>query len=259
MVRYVPVAKLDVLRDRAAIPPARWRARLVFATMARRGSYFDPERNAAVYDTGPLPPPPAGSWVHDEWMPEYVELSTVSAEERLNTLITSSAIPLFFPTFVRQRGVFCDGGLVDNVPVLPLVTTAHCDIIIVVSLDRGENRNFDRLCKRLDGLWTKLEIDAAKPDSASPLEQQWDHASEIRSSFYTEESIKRRPSTLLKQIQLVYVVPKKRLKGLLTFTLDSIRELERSGYEDARSTCTAEFESALAKIPDLKPSETRTP
>jgi hypothetical protein len=56
----------------------------------------------------------------------------------------------------------------------------------------------------------------------------------------------------LKQIQLVYVVPKKRLKGLLTFTLDSIRELDRSGFEDARSTFPAEFESALAKIPDLE-------
>ena len=158
MVRYVPVAKLDVLRDRAAIPPARWRARLVFATMARRGSYFDPERNAAVYDTGPLPPPPAGSWVHDEWMPEYVELSTVSAEERLNTLITSSAIPLFFPTFVRQRGVFCDGGLVDNVPVLPLVTTAHCDIIIVVSLDRGTqaDKHGQTECKKKVGSLGKV-------------------------------------------------------------------------------------------------------
>lgn len=226
---------LAVLRERVTIPPTRWRARHVFATMARRGSYFDPKRSAAMYDTGPVPPPPDGSWVHDEWMPRYVELGSINADERLKTLITSSAIPLVFPTFIRQGDVFCDGGLVDNVPVLPLVTTAPCDLIIVVSLDRDENCTFNRLCKRLDGLWTKLEIDAAKPDSESPLESQWDRASEIRSSFYTEESIKRRPSTLLKQIQMVYVIPKRRLKGLLNFALDSFHDLERLGYDDARS------------------------
>jgi hypothetical protein len=127
-----------------------------------------------------------------------------------------------------------------------------------VSLDRDENCTFNRLCKRLDGLWTKLEIDAAKPDSESPLESQWDRASKIRSSFYTEESMKRRPSTLLKQIKMVYVIPRRRLKGLLNFALDSFHDLERLGYDDARSTFPEQFESAVAQVADLKPSETQT-
>jgi hypothetical protein len=101
-------------------------------------------------------------------------------------------------------------------------------------------------------LWTKLEINAAAPRSES-RENQWECAEEIRRSFDTEQSIRRRPSTLLKQIRLVYVVPKKKLKGVLSFPLNSICELEQLGYEDARSTFPEQFDIAFAQISELKP------
>ena len=82
---------------------------------------------------------------------------------------------------------------------------------------------------------------------------QWDRASEIRMSFYSDESMKRRPSTLLKHIPLIYVIPQKRLKGLRNFALNSFCDKERLGYDDARLLFPKQFEQALTKIRDVKP------
>lgn len=66
--------------------------------------------------------------------PEYISLSEVDAHDAKQLLLASSAMPYVYPPELIHDKVYRDGGLSDNVPVLPM-TTVGADKLIVVKLE----------------------------------------------------------------------------------------------------------------------------
>ena len=66
--------------------------------------------------------------------PEYISLSEVDARDAKQLLLASSAMPYVYPPELIHDKVYRDGGLSDNVPVLPM-TTVGADKLIVVKLE----------------------------------------------------------------------------------------------------------------------------
>ena len=66
--------------------------------------------------------------------PEYISLSEVDAHDAKQLLLASSAMPYVYPPELIHDKVYRDGGLSDNVPVLPM-TTIGADKLIVVKLE----------------------------------------------------------------------------------------------------------------------------
>ncbi len=66
--------------------------------------------------------------------PEYISLNEVDAHDARQLLLASSAMPYVYPPELIHDKVYRDGGLSDNVPVLPM-TTVGADKLIVVKLE----------------------------------------------------------------------------------------------------------------------------
>ena len=74
--------------------------------------------------------------------PEYISLSEVDAHDAKQLLLASSAMPYVYPPEFIHDKVYRDGGLSDNVPVLPM-TTVGADKLIVVKLEPDDKVNTD--------------------------------------------------------------------------------------------------------------------
>lgn len=72
--------------------------------------------------------------------PEYISLSEVDAHDAKQLLLASSAMPYVYPPELIHDKVYRDGGLSDNVPVLPM-TTVGADKLIVVKLEPDDRVN----------------------------------------------------------------------------------------------------------------------
>jgi predicted acylesterase/phospholipase RssA len=238
-----------VLVELLSISSDRWRTEFLFATVGRKGTYFDPDRNASIYGE-PVSPDPYGKWVNDEWVPEYKNLGALPITEKLKALLLSSAIPYAFSNTSGADGIRCDGGFVDNVPILPCIAQAHCNVIVVVPLDAEYDRKMALL--DLEKLWWKTEIVARAPDDDLFPDQLFEIASDLRASKYREEVQKRNPTNKINEIGFVYVVPHASLgEGLdatLDFTPPTMSRLQKMGYEDAKSQIPRQFQSAIKKI-----------
>lgn len=64
---------------------------------------------------------------------KYFQLNTFSPDRIKSILLASSAIPLIYNPVQIDGKFYVDGGIVDNVPILPIYRLG-CDIIIVVHL-----------------------------------------------------------------------------------------------------------------------------
>lgn len=74
--------------------------------------------------------------------PEYISLSEVDAHDAKQFLLASSAMPYVYPPELIHDKVYRDGGLSDNVPVLPM-TSVGADKLIVVKLEPDDKVNTD--------------------------------------------------------------------------------------------------------------------
>ena len=74
--------------------------------------------------------------------PEYISLSEVDSHDAKQLLLASSAMPYVYPPELIHDKVYRDGGLSDNVPVLPM-TTVGADKLIVVKLEPDDKVNTD--------------------------------------------------------------------------------------------------------------------
>lgn len=65
----------------------------------------------------------------------YLPLQELTETECHKAVVASCAIPIIFPAVSSRNRKYYDGGVFDNIPVLPLID-AGCDEIIVVHLNR---------------------------------------------------------------------------------------------------------------------------
>lgn len=67
---------------------------------------------------------------------EYFRLNGISPDRLVQILLATSAIPLVFEDVEIDGKKYCDGGVVDNVPIRP-VYEEGCDVVVVVQLDHA--------------------------------------------------------------------------------------------------------------------------
>lgn len=68
-------------------------------------------------------------------MVQYIKLSEQTEADVVKCIVASCSIPIVFPAVAMADKQFYDGGLYDNVPVLPLIESG-CNKIIVIHLQR---------------------------------------------------------------------------------------------------------------------------
>lgn len=71
---------------------------------------------------------------------EYVCLAEVDTSDAKQLLLASSAMPYIYPPEIIHGRVYRDGGLADNVPIMP-ITNVGADKLIVVKLDPNNKIN----------------------------------------------------------------------------------------------------------------------
>jgi NTE family protein len=62
----------------------------------------------------------------------YLPLQNLDQETCLEVVKASCSIPVVFPAVVKDNKKYYDGGLFDNMPVLPLIETGCTEIYVVV-------------------------------------------------------------------------------------------------------------------------------
>jgi len=78
----------------------------------------------------------------DETKAEYVKLNDKSKDEAVKTILATSALPIIYSK-VNINGVeYQDGGVADNLPVLPLYLEGYRDMIVV---GLSENLRIDKM------------------------------------------------------------------------------------------------------------------
>lgn len=68
---------------------------------------------------------------------EYIELNKLEPDKIIQYLLASSAIPVVYPPVMMDGKKYIDGGMVDNVPIRPLIEDAECKELIVVKLSKS--------------------------------------------------------------------------------------------------------------------------
>jgi hypothetical protein len=121
---------------------------------------FDPDKPQYIHPTASGP----RLYPHDtnitvvkdtSWIPRYFRLNEFSKEERVKALLASAALPFGIVPRVTLRGEnHVDGGMIDNVPIYPLIDLAPCDEIVVIQLSpkRGGDSEYRRNWQRIDRL-----------------------------------------------------------------------------------------------------------
>lgn len=243
---------LSELKSRVNLEAMRSRVESVLVTIAAGKTFFDPltnslrpipasaqerpgARHSLRFERDPNTP---GS--RKAWVPVYRNLSEdgVSSEEALEVLRLTSAIPFVFSIGLTvAEEVVVDGGLADNMPILPLLLM-QLDYIIVVALDENAPRTISKLQKCVTTTW----------EQSWPA---WIEADRVLEIFKTrmnggdyESHIPRCPQ--IRSGQVIMVIPEKPLPTcnvpflrFLTGTLNLRRETRQrwltQGYEESKN------------------------
>lgn len=127
---------LKIIHDKLLFPRSNG-TQLLFATLAENHLVVDPF--VPNYKQSKNPQMMEYDTVHPDyrigWYPSYVDLCQLdSVDEALEVLRRTSAIPFFLESGITKGGdVVVDGGIVDNMPILPVLESG-VDYVIVVWL-----------------------------------------------------------------------------------------------------------------------------
>lgn len=141
---------ISELGERLNLNSLKQKVSSLFITLARGRTYLDPfvpsirlykNPNSNPYDLGDAMgdtenAPYFEPGLSTEWVPEYHNLCEIeNKHEAIHMLRLTSAIPFFFRTSTSPaEEIIADGGLIDNMPLGPILHT-DVDHIIVIGLD----------------------------------------------------------------------------------------------------------------------------
>lgn len=163
----------------------------VVATLARHNVYWDPYKvhpldqrylyssidetcHLMTYDSAWRHAEPLG-----EWVPQYINLK--ETPDPAWALRASSAIPFAFRAILRKRedlfgkkyDVYVDGGVVDNLPLLPAVEEKP-DFIIVIALNADDTLEEKSIKQGLQETWRKSFFSRKENDEiADKMRKEW--------------------------------------------------------------------------------------
>ena len=162
------------------------------------------------------------------FIPNYLCLSDFEHDDLVNALMATAALPLGLVQAVEFKGSkYVDGGIVDNRPVLPLVSWRECDALVVICLrpvlgvereaEKDQWRKLQRLIDLSTYNWDPKQYQRSMAKNDPPIRvphRQPEHWPEI---FYLA------PSTELGNF----------LSGTLNFTEPYAKKMISLGYKDA--------------------------
>jgi len=132
-----------------------------YVTAAHAVDVFDPDAPVWIPTAGPghvTARDISGPWdpfPDARWVPEYVRIDQQPSDRAVDWLMATAALPFgVVPSVTRDKIEYVDGGVVDNVPVLPLLSH-NLDEIIVLELNPAATRpgpDHPTRCARLQRL-----------------------------------------------------------------------------------------------------------
>jgi predicted acylesterase/phospholipase RssA len=142
----------------------------VFVTMARGHSGWDPFRpNFRRVEPGWREVDMEQPHTLDVWVAEYVDLCSVRDQHKaVEILRLSGALPWVFNSGSQAEQMVVDGGLADNLPILP-VLLASLDLIVIVSLTPRSKMTLQILQDQLDALWRRQALPQLSDDEIVSL------------------------------------------------------------------------------------------
>jgi predicted acylesterase/phospholipase RssA len=208
----------------------------VFVTVSVLDNYFDgfvphylPTQALDYGDPrayqAPIPDSDRIPGVYSSWVPEAVELTTLSTkEEAVRALVESANLPLLFKQGTWLGKFSMDGGVTENTPVYP-VAEAGCNVVFVIYLDASAEGTPAEVRERMRS-WHHSKI---------KRDMSLENAIMIYKEFCEtgKEQIPPDPPFSLKDDQLVLVVPSSPLGNTTDFSGgERARKLIEQGYKD---------------------------
>lgn len=239
---------LNAIRSRLSLAKVKSSVQSVFISLAVRRMAWDPfipniaaygiESPIIIYDTE-NPDSRTG------WWPLYVDLCQAdSTEDAVELLRQTSALPFILKGGTTKDGdKVVDGGIIDNLPITPVLTSG-AEYIIVVHLRpfggcEDERRNcYDDHFRRT---WKGWFLSTLSMDEAKILYQRW--FGRWRSVGSSEFWDLLPPMPILRDDQIITIAPRRALAtvdwfglrfltGTLNLSVDARANWMKMGYQD---------------------------
>jgi predicted acylesterase/phospholipase RssA len=219
--------------------PEEGNIRSLHVTVAKEARHFDPDRevvHGSVFTGSSMQQGTTkGTW-HTVWFPCYVDVLGLPRNARHTVFLDSAALPFAFKNLITQTASYTDGGVVDNLPLAPILSGEKLDLVIIVSLNPYRLPNRYKLGHLVDELWAKH----LKGTHLTHESDTYDHM-EAR---YKQMFNLTNPSRYIDKTPIVVICPKSRLAtidvpflrfftGTLNFEAAVLRLWMRNGYKDA--------------------------
>jgi predicted acylesterase/phospholipase RssA len=114
---------------------------------------------------------PRGFWAgYDRYVPVYVAMHEIPEDRRASFVLASASLPygITLPVDDGDR-LLVDGGVIDNSPVLPLISKEQCERIVIIKLRRSSvqtGAEYAETFRRLERLRLAAKL---TPDEASRM------------------------------------------------------------------------------------------
>jgi predicted acylesterase/phospholipase RssA len=208
-----------------------------YVTLTREQEMFDPDE-PGFYHIASQFGYIRGAMSQQEHVPKYIRLDRLPISHVPDVLTASAAIPFgIFPAVVLENETYIDGGLADNMPLLPVLQFHNCDEIYVVRLRPDRD---GVLIQNWESVDRRLRVACMDQGTCKTL---YRNAMTTRKARSTVDEIIHPPENVpyrrlpLMASRIVVVSPRKSLGSFLSGTMNFsgryARRLLDCGYRDA--------------------------
>ena len=234
----------------------------VYVTAAERRYLLDPDDIHEVQKTSAMIARLAGvtagadvemqPFVRRRFVPHYLCVSEFDHPALVDALMATAALPLGIVSAVSYGELtFVDGGMVDNCPLLPVISWCQCEEIVVISLKPTADRSHagdERRCQELQRLLDLSRLTWDDPAKLRRLVVPTRNDPPVECPFRAIEPWPR----------IHYLAPPRTLgnfmTGTLNFTQAYARSLMERGYQDAERFLAAFDGAPEADAPGAQPA-----
>jgi hypothetical protein len=178
------------------------------------------------------------SWnpdVERRWVPYYFDIRQATEKEQVDMLLASAALPFGLLPCIKVGSLkVVDGGIIDNVPIFPVIDES-IDELFIVALEQFESRSEAIEKLKLDGqAWSNTDLLIRKASVVIP--SQLTHE-QVKKFGFPPRDIEPREAPRMPRMVLFY--PKEPIGGFVDGTLNFngayARRLIEMGCVDAEA------------------------
>jgi predicted acylesterase/phospholipase RssA len=232
-----------------------WKYKNIIVNVAKYCTFYDPHGSKPESIESPARPP---GCVAQEWLPHYFNVIRMAPEQRRAVFLESAGLPFIFPNSYVEGNSYCDGGIVDNLPIAPVLSSSRLDLVIAVSLSPMRGLQVKKLYKRLDNAWESYLKGVLIADPNNPIPRTTAAEDKQKDKhFKTFEQTK--PSRHMEDTEIVIISPASPLAliklpilqfitGTMHFGAAVFELWTKQGYEDARKALDPLFGEPLKLV-----------